>query len=431
MLSKQDNEMMCRVGAETPMGEAMRKFWIPALLSSELPEPDGDPVHVELLGQSFVAFRDSNGQVGVLDEFCPHRGASLTIGRVENCGIRCIYHGWLFATDGRVLETPNVEDPQFKARFRTRAYPVHEGGGFVWVYIGDEATKPPLPDFPWMDAPERMRLNTCQVNGCNYVQLLEGLLDSSHLTLLHCQVLKKNTDSDLNFAKATSHMQHDAMPKVEAEETNFGLHYAAVRTVDGRAETRVTAFISPFWVLNPNGDIAIAVVPMSDTKSAFYTIFWDGEKAYGEEPLRSKQLKMIGFDQETLAEYGQTRASFGGPNTMRRDNRWGQDRALMREGHFSGVPTLALEDSLVCLSAGPLRDRSVEYLAGVDAAIALLYRVLLKNARLAREGREPIGHGRSVTKLRGVNASLEPGSEWRRLVPDHEPARAPLRAVGA
>ena len=103
----------------------------------------------------------------------------------------------------------------------------------------------------------------------------------------------------------------------------------------------------------------------------------------------------------------------------------------MREGHFSGVPTLALEDSLVCLSAGPLRDRSVEYLAGVDAAIALLYRVLLKNARLAREGREPIGHGRSVTKLRGVNASLEPGSEWRRLVPDHEPARAPLRAAGA
>ena len=419
MISKEDNELMCRVGKGTPMGEAMRRFWVPALLSSEVSEPDGDPVHVELLGQSLVAFRDSNGKVGLLDEHCCHRGASLTIGRVENCGIRCIYHGWLFGADGTVLETPNVNDPKFKERFKAKSYPVHESGGFIWAYLGDPAKIPDVPDFPWMGSPDHMRMNTVQINACNYVQLIEGLLDSSHLTILHSSVLYSVKDSDLNFAKATSHMKFDAAPKIESEETKFGLHYSAVRMMDGKAETRVTSYITPFWILNPNGDIAVGVVPMTDTKSAFYTVWWDGEKRYGEDPLRSEQLKMIGFAPDMLEKFGQTRATFDGPNAMRRDNRWGQDRDMIRAGHQSGVPTLALEDSLVCVSAGPLRDRSEEHLAGVDLAIAQFYRVLLKMARQARDGQDPVGLGVSVAKVRGTNASLDPKQGWRELVPQH------------
>src|SRR4051794_9255691 len=136
MLSRDDNETMCRVGPDTRTGAAVRRYWTPAMLVSELPEPDGDPVRVELLGETFVAFRDSNGKIGFLDEACCHRGASLYLGRVEGCGIRCIYHGWKFAVDGTVMETPNVHDPDFKTRFRARAYPVREAGGLLWVYLG-------------------------------------------------------------------------------------------------------------------------------------------------------------------------------------------------------------------------------------------------------------------------------------------------------
>jgi phthalate 4,5-dioxygenase len=429
MVPFEDNELMCRVGAGTPMGEAMRRFWAPACLSAELPEPDGDPIHIELLGESLVAFRDSNGTVGLLDEYCCHRGASLTIGRVENCGVRCLYHGWLFGVDGTVLETPNVADPQFKERFKAKAYPVREAGGFVWAYLGAGDKPPPFPDFPWLNSEPEARLATLQVNGCNYVQMLEGLLDSSHLTLLHSTSLKRAAGGEINFAKATSHMKFDAAPRVESEETEFGVHYAAIRVLDGKAETRVTALVAPFWVLNPNGDIFVGCVPMTDTKTAFYTLSWDGKKPYGQDPLRTQQLTMIGFDQETLEAYGQTRATFDGPGRMRRENGFRQDRALMRAGHFTGVPALALEDSLVCVSAGPLRDRSKERLSTADLAIAHLYRYLIKSAKRVRDGGKPLGYGVSLAHVVGTNARLEPGEDWRKLVPGHYKVR-PLVAAG-
>ncbi len=419
MVSHEDNELICRVGEDTAMGQAMRHFWLPALTSDELPHPDCDPVHVELLGASFVAFRDSNGQVGLLDEMCCHRGASLTVGRSEQCGLRCIYHGWLFGVDGTVLETPNVPDDRFKQRFKANAYPTREAGGLVWTYLGEAETMPPFPDFPWVDAAPDLRMATCQINGCNYVQLIEGLLDSSHLSVLHQSALAQAQGQDLGFVKATSHMQYDAAPRIESEETEFGLHYGAMRMTGDICETRVTAYVAPFWVLNPNGDIWVGVVPMTDTKTAFYTVWYDGEKAYGAEPLKSQQLKMIGFDQETLEAYGQTRKTFGGPNTPSRANGFRQDRAAMREGHFTGVPTLALEDTLVCVSAGPLRDRSKEKLATVDMAIVHFYRHSIKTAKLVRDGGEPLGLGVSVRGITGLNASVAAGTDWRTLVPHH------------
>lgn len=419
MLSKEDNELMCRVGPEAPMGKAIRHFWVPALLSAELPGPDCDPVHVELLGENFVAFRDSNGNVGLLDEFCCHRGASLTVGRVEKCGIRCIYHGWLFATDGTVLETPNVPDPRFKERVKAKSYPVREAGGLIWTYIGPAEKKPPFPDFPWINAPANLVLATCQINGCNFVQMYEGLLDSSHLSVLHSSAISGAQGTDIHFVRSITHMAFDAAPTLDSEETEFGLHYAAIRMVDGKAETRVAAYVSPFWSLNPNGDIWVAVVPMTDEKNAFYTVSWDGKKQYGVDPLRSQTLNTIGFTKENLEAFGQTRRNFGGPNTPARHNGFRQNREMMRKGHFSGMPALALEDSLVTVSAGPLRDRSQEKLSSADVAIAHFYRSLLKSARQVRDGGTPVGYGLSVSKLRGVPATLEPGADWRKLVPDH------------
>lgn len=423
MLSKEDNELICRVGPGTPMGKAMRHFWVPALLSSELPEPDGDPVHVELLGESLVAFRDSNGQVGLLDEYCCHRGASLTIGRVENCGVRCIYHGWLFAADGTILETPNVPDPRLRQRHKAKAYLVHEAGGFIWTYMGDADNPPPLPDFPWMDAPAEYRLNTLQINGCNYLQMLEGLLDSSHVSILHSAAVAGVQGEDMHLARALNHTLFDAAPVIDSELTDFGLHYAAIRTLDGKAQVRVAVFIMPFWQANPNGDMWIVAVPMTDEKTAFFTVTWNGETQFGVDPLRSRQLQAMGFDQERLEAYGQTRRTFGGPNGVNRANGYRQDRALMRAGHFTGVPSIALDDSIVAISSGPIRDRRHQIISSADIAIAHLYACLLKSAKQARDGMIPFGTGISVAKLRGVPATLEPGVNWRTLVPDHSRGR--------
>jgi phthalate 4,5-dioxygenase oxygenase subunit len=430
MLTQGDNELICRTGPGTAMGASMRHFWVPALLASELPESDGDPVHVELLGENFVAFRDSTGQVGLLDEMCCHRGASLTLGRVENCGIRCIYHGWLFAADGNILETPNVADPRFKRRFKAKSYPVREAGGFIWAYLGSDKALPAFPDFSWINAPASMRMATLQVNGCNYLQMIEGLLDSSHLTVLHSSALQAAAASDTHFAKATSHMKFDAAPRVESEETRFGLHYAAIRLLDGMEETRVCAFASPFWTFHPNGDIWIACVPMTDEKTAFYTVWWDGKQHYGEEPLKSGQRKQIGFDDDTLLSYGQTRSTFDSGRHMDRSNGFRQDRQLMARGHFSGVPALALEDSLVCVSAGPLRSREQETLSRADLAISHLFRFLLKSARQVRDGGRPIGAGVSFADIVGLNACVAPGTDWRSLVPQHRNS-APVAAVAA
>src|ERR1044072_8079314 len=205
MLSKEDNELMCRVGPETGMGQVMRRCWMPALLSSELPEAGGDPVHVELLNESFVAFRDGEGTVGLLDEHCCHRGASLTVGRVEQCGVRWIYHGWLFSADGRVLEPPNVPDRRFKDRLRAKSYPVQEAGGILWAYLGDPAEMPPLPEYEFMRAPESHRLNTVMIWNANYVQVMEGIFNIPPVGVLLSSALVAQR-GDLLFAKARSHM---------------------------------------------------------------------------------------------------------------------------------------------------------------------------------------------------------------------------------
>lgn len=416
MLSAKDNELMCRTNADTAMGKAMRHFWIPALLSSELPEPDCDPVHVELLGDNLVAFRDTNGRVGILDEMCCHRGASLTVGRAENCGLRCIYHGWLFAADGTVLETPNVPDDRFRTRFKAKSFPVQEAGGIIWTYLGVAENVPPFYDFPFIGADSQKILPTVQIVGCNYVQILEGLLDSSHLSVLHISQFKQEGLADIKFVQNTGHMQHDPAPRIEARETEFGLHYGAQRTFGDKVETNVTAFISPFFILNPN-DIYMAVVPLTDEKCAFYAVWYDGERDYGIDPLRTEQLKTVGLDR--LEEYGMTRKSFYTDARASRANGFRQDRAQVHAGHHTGMGSFVQEDALICMSGGGLRDREYEHLATADMAIAQMYRTLLKSARQVDQGGKPIAYQMSVAKLRGARVTLPLGVDWQTVVPNN------------
>lgn len=424
MLSKQDNDTMCRVGQGTPMGAAMRRFWLPALQSSELVGPDAGPRHLELLGEHYVAFRDSNGNVGILDEACCHRGASLLLGRVEECGIRCPYHGWKFAHDGVVMETPNVADDRFKERFKANAYPVREAGGMIWVYLGVPEEQPEFPKWPFLSLPDENRINVAVIVSCNYVQVMEGTLDSSHLSVLHRGQIAAGDGSDLKFAKVTNHMQFDAAPRLEVEDTDFGFHYAALRNIrdangGSRTEAMIASFIAPCFVANPHGDLWFAFVPVNDEKTVFYHVWFNPEKQIGLEPQRSKHLKFIGLDQESLESHGLTYETCDGPNRMTRANYFKQNRELAKKGHFTGLHSFTQEDAAVSIASGALRDRSKERLGTADSAISRAYRCLLTCAKQAADGQVPLGLHADTARIVGNHGTLLPGVDWRTLVPNH------------
>src|SRR6266481_125133 len=186
MLSKEDNELLCRVGPGTPMGDLMRQYWLPAMLSSELPSPDSDPKRVLLLGEQLIAFRDSNGKIGLLANNCPHRGASLFFGRNEEAGLRCVYHGWKFDALGNCIDMPNEPaESDFRTKVKAVAYPTQERGGVVWTYMGPNPTPPPLPDLEANNAPDGQGRVIAVQRNCNWLQALEGDIDTSHLGFLH------------------------------------------------------------------------------------------------------------------------------------------------------------------------------------------------------------------------------------------------------
>ncbi|MDO9436553.1 Rieske 2Fe-2S domain-containing protein [Hydrogenophaga sp.] len=419
MLSKQDNELMCRTGPGTPMGDAMRRFWIPVIPSQDLPQAGGDPRGIELLSERFVLWRDAAGRPGLFDEACAHRGASMLLARAEEDGLRCIYHGWKFAVDGTVLDVPNVADPKFKDRIRGRTRPVREAGGLLWAYLGPTDQMPPFPHWPFMDVEPRHRIAEVTTNECNYVQVIEGFVDSSHLTVLHASSLARGSETTLDFAKKTAHMQFDAAPKMESDETDFGFHYVAMRQSEQGYMARVAAFVAPFAVANPNGNLWLAAVPVNDERSYFLHVHWDTEKPIGEEPLRSQQMGFTGLDRPTLERFGMTFEALAEPPRMTWENGYLQDREVMREGQFSGYPSFNQEDAACCVSSGAIRDRTSEMLCASDVGVSRLYRALLACARAMRDGHGVPGVELDVSQIRGVSAEIGADGNWRELVPHH------------
>jgi len=422
VLSREANELMCRVGAGTPMGKALRRYWMPVLQSSDLPAPDCDPFPLEIMGDKFVAFRNSRGEVGILDELCCHRQASLVMGRCEGNGIRCLFHGWKFAVDGTVLETPNVNDPQFKTRVRAKAYPVREAGGLIWAFFGPAEVEPPFPHHPWFDVPASNRLNVYALNNANYVQVFEALVDSSHLNILHADGLGLSANlQNLNFA-AAAEMSFDAAPLIEVDDTTFGFHYAALRGGSKPGEdlhVRITAVLAPFQVANPNEDLWMFVVPINDYQSIHFHVWAHPERQMGEEPLRSNMLKHVGLDEEALRNFNMTWDTLNAKDQPDRLNYFRQNRAAMKQGRFSGLHSFTQEDAAVTRSAGALKDRTKETLAPTDTAVARYYRMLINTAQGMDSGKEPIGVRADPMQIFGRNVTVPYGTDWRTLVPTH------------
>jgi phenylpropionate dioxygenase-like ring-hydroxylating dioxygenase large terminal subunit len=251
MLPREDNELITRVGPGTPMGDTMRRYWMPALLSSEIAEPDGPPVRVRLLGEDLVAFRDTKGRIGLLDEFCPHRRVSLYFGRNEECGLRCVYHGWKFDVDGSCLDQLNEpEELQFKHKVHITAYPTVELGGIVWAYMGPPDKMPAPPKFAWTQVAEPRRHVTKVIQECNWLQGLEGGIDTSHAPILHRLLTDNSTRGGM---KPSSPFVRGRAPHLVVDLTDYGYQYAGIRPLgDSDMHIRTYHFILPFHQIRPS-----------------------------------------------------------------------------------------------------------------------------------------------------------------------------------
>jgi phthalate 4,5-dioxygenase len=279
VLSTEENELLTRVGPGTAMGGLLREYWLPALLSNELPEPDSEPLRLRLLGEELIAFRDTAGQVGLLANNCPHRGASLFFGRNEESGLRCVYHGWKFDTSGACVDMPNEPaESDFKHKVHATAHPTQERGGVIWAYMGPRGEPPPLPDLEWMVVPATHRVMSKTLRECNWVQALEGDIDTAHLYFLHSRL---DVDTSAVFHDAGSGVYHeDRHPRLNLVRTDYGMMYGAQRTEpDGRYYWRITQFMMPFHTLFPPGGLAGVPghiwVPIDDHHTMVWFLIWN------------------------------------------------------------------------------------------------------------------------------------------------------------
>ncbi|HJQ56348.1 MAG TPA: Rieske 2Fe-2S domain-containing protein, partial [Vineibacter sp.] len=281
MRNARDSEDLTRVGPGTVMGDFMRQYWIPAAMSSEL-VADGDPMRLMLLGEKLIAFRDSAGKVGVMDHRCPHRCASLFLGRNEQGGIRCVYHGWKFDAEGRCVDMPSVPAHRdFKDHVRARAYKVAERNGLVWVYMGARETAPPLPMIePSLLPPSDMTVQFVQ-RSCNWLQALEGDIDTSHFGFLHVGEKKvEDFDSD----DMLRYTVLNRAPEYHVADAPWGTTYAAYRPAEeGGTYWRFANYMFPFWTQTPQGEFANHIgarawVPMDDHTTMFVHLHWASVK---------------------------------------------------------------------------------------------------------------------------------------------------------
>jgi phthalate 4,5-dioxygenase len=416
MLTAEENQLLCRVEGKAPMGQIMRRHWLPACMSEEVAEPDGSPVRLRLLGEDLVAFRDTQGRLGVLGEHCPHRRASLAFGRNEECGLRCLYHGWKFDVEGTVLDmAAEPEGSRLKSHFKHKSYPVREGGGFVWIYMGSTGEMRAFEAPAWAPSPHT-RISIVKMHtACNWAQVLEGSIDSAHSSSLHSSNMPSMA---VEGAKATEanwpRPSTDKAPRLQVQPTSFGFRYAAIRKPILNAEThdyiRTSLFIAPFTVLIPPNDqynLAQMLVPVDDENTMFYWVAWHETKGIDQESWRKFCGARVGVELD--ANYRKLRTL---------DNRFLQDRKAMKRGDFTGIDGIPAQDMAMWESMGPIVDRTQDYLGASDLAVAQFRRLMVAAARRAQDGGPAIGttepHVPQV-KLASFEGLVAKKTDWRTL----------------
>jgi phthalate 4,5-dioxygenase oxygenase subunit len=417
MLTPQENDLLCRVEGAAPMGQLMRRHWIPACLAEEVAEADGTPVHARLLGEDLVIFRDSEGRVGVLDEHCPHRRASLAMGRNEAGGLRCLYHGWKVDFQGNVLEM--ASEPASSGlcgKVKHTAYPTREWGGFIWAYMG------PAEQMPEFEPPAFAPTTETSVSivkvqvPCNWAQILEGAIDSAHSSSLHSTDMPP---ARVDGARATETVwprpSTDKAPRLQLQQTPFGFRYAAIRRPIANSATheyiRVTLYEAPFSVhIPPNNmyNLSILHIPQDDYNTYFYFIAWsDTGPGIGEEAWRKFCGAQPGVDLDS--KYRKLRT---------RDNDYLQDRQAMKLGDWTGIRGIPMQDMAMWETMGPIADRSRERLGASDLAIVEFRRIMVEAVNRFAAGNPAIGTTEPRVpraKLRSFEGIVPKNTDWRTL----------------
>jgi nitrite reductase/ring-hydroxylating ferredoxin subunit len=408
MLSREDNEQLCRIGPGTLMGTLMRQYWVPAALSSELPESDGPPLRVRLLGEDLIGFRTSSGAVGLIRNSCPHRGASLFYGRNEDEGLRCVYHGWKFDVAGRCVDMPS-EPPEstFRDKVRATAYPCVERGGLIWAYLGPRATPPPLPALEPTMAPD------CSIQiyqrECNWMQALEGDIDTCHTVFLH---LGSVDAADVPPGTWARYALTDRAPRYEVADTEFGVMYGAHRPAEADTEYwRIASFLFPFYAMVPTGVLGLEIrvrawVPMDDGHTLAITV------SRGQQPPgRNVGRQVVGAPEmlpNTTDWYGRFRCAASAGNDYQ------IDRKMQKTASYTGIGSIFLQDQAVTESMGEIYDRTNERLGTSDMMVIRTRRRLLDAARALRDtGQAPPGvDDPSVYGVRSGGVVLPRGADW-------------------
>ena len=382
MMTREENDALTQTGPGTLMGDLFRRYWLPILHSWELPEPNCAPVRVKILGEKLLAFRDTSGKLGLIDEFCAHRGVSLWFGRNEENGLRCPYHGWKYDTSGQCVDLPSegADGPMCK-RIKLKSYPCIEIGDTVWVYMGPPALQPPLPALEWVSvAPER-RFVSKRIQESNYLQGLEGGIDSSHVSFLHSGALK--TDPLFVGSKGNQYNDRDRMPHFEVVEFEGGLLIGARRNADNdRYYWRITPWVLPTHTLiPPRADHPIGGhvwVPIDDHTHWAWSMNYHPSRALTASEV-SAMKNGLGIHNKYV------------PGTFiplaNASNDYLMDRALQKSGErYSGIEGIAMQDASLQESMGPIQDRTLENLCPTDRGIVMMRRMLLRAAKANREG---------------------------------------------
>ena len=414
MLSREDNELLCRVGRGTPMGNLMREYWIPCLPSSEFPEPDSPVKRMTLLGENFVMWRDTKGRMGAMSEACPHRGASMYFARNEDCGLRCVYHGWKFDIEGNCIDMPSEpEGSGFRDKVRLKAYPTVERGGMVWTYMGPPECQPGPPDFEWLRAPETHRHISKVYERCNYLQALEGGLDSSHSSFVHNERLGDN-----------QHFRNrDRAPVIEVDTTDYGFLASSTRRLDDENHyVRVYHYVLPsnqfragttqrtggrYPVPKLDGHIW---VPIDDHHTWVYNWAYSYDSA---TPLTPEYMET--WDRKD----GRAPEDFIPGTFELKQNIYNDyliDRDVQKTKTFSGIKGVNTQDYALQEGMGPIVDRTREHLGSSDRTVIAMRRMLLEAVSAVEQGDRPKGADPALTSaIRPHDDVIPADADWREV----------------
>ena len=421
MLRKEQNDLLTQTGPGTVMGKMFRAYWLPALLAEELPEDDCPPVRVKLLGERLIAFRDSSGKYGLIDEFCAHRGVSLWFGRTEENGIRCPYHGWKYDVNGQCVDVPSEPaENGFCQKIKLTSYKLVRIGEVLWTYMGPPEAEPPLPEWEFATVPVEQSLTTKRLQECNWLQAMEGGIDSSHVSFLHGGLLNK--DPLFKGSKGNDYNMADMKPVFEVVESDGGLYIGVRRNAEnGNYYWRITPWVMPcFTMIPPRADHPVHGhfwVPIDDDNNWAWS--------YDYHPVRA----LTAHERQAMADGAGVHVKYV-PGTYRpeanKDNDYLIDRAAQKAGlTYSGVEGIAMQDASLQESMGPIVDRTRENLVGTDNGIIMARTRLLRAARaFVEKGVIPPGIDPAHQRVRSAALVLPPDQPYKEAAREALQARA-------